>query len=137
MSHLPATALRDNDLLDFATEVGSSRKTSVIIEARRAPVPAGRHGGRSPASEPRDLLPGPPPASRAGHARDAVKTALASTMRELEGVLQKLGLAASARRNDLSGSFVVEVTPRQLRELATTPAVQAIRCNRRHRRSVA
>jgi hypothetical protein len=44
------------------------------------------------------------------------------------------GLAAAyERRNDLSGSFVVEATAEQIRELAAMPGVQAIRLNRRYR----
>ncbi|MCW7541964.1 hypothetical protein OOT46_29635 [Aquabacterium sp. A7-Y] len=131
-----ATALRDTDLVDFATELGSSRKTSVIVEARRPAVTAGRSRARKTVTEPRELLPAPRK-GRSPSEGGADVSGAGAAMRELEAALQRLGLAASARRNDLNGSFVVEVTPRQLRELASTPSVQAIRSNRRHRRSVA
>jgi hypothetical protein len=51
----------------------------------------------------------------------------------IEQALKRLGLDGLARRNDLNGSFVVEATADQIRELAVTPGVQAIRPNRRHR----
>jgi hypothetical protein len=51
-------------------------------------------------------------------------------MQAVEQALGQLGLKEQARRNDLAGCFVVEVTPSQLKELAQSPAVQAIRANR-------
>ena len=54
-------------------------------------------------------------------------------MEEIGQALERLGLDGLARRNDLSGSFVVEATAAQIRELAATPGIQAIRPNRRHR----
>src|SRR5688572_27432798 len=115
-------ALRDNDLVAFAARRADAGRTSVIVEARRPPVappPALVH--HKTTTNPRELLPAPPKA-RAGGA----KKALATRMGEVEAELKRLGLADSARRNDLSGSFVVEVTPEQLRELACSPSVQAI-----------
>ena len=124
-----ATALRDSDLVDFATGEGSSRKASVIVEAKREPVPANRRASARIAD---DLLPGP--ASTRRSVAGPAKASFAAAMADIEAALERLGLAKSARRNDLSGSFVVEVTPGQLRELSSAPSVQAIRRNRRHRR---
>jgi len=102
-------ALKHDDLVEFASQSGS-RRASVIIEARRPAMPIGRRRT-------------PPP--------------IVAQMSELQSDLERLGLAARARRNDLAGAFVVEVTPRQLRELATTPSVQAIRLNQFHGRVAA
>ncbi|AGU47783.1 hypothetical protein VAPA_1c06530 [Variovorax paradoxus B4] len=76
----------------------------------------------------------PPPAAtllkrRAKKVSDTAPVA----MGEIEQALKRLGLDGLARRNDLSGSFVVEATAEQIRELAATPGVQAIRPNRWHR----
>ena len=79
----------------------------------------------------------PPPAAtllelRAKKVGTTASVALA-TIGKIEQALKRLGLDGQARRNDLSGSFVVEATAEQIRELAATPGVQAIRPNRRHR----
>lgn len=130
-----APALRDSDLVAFAAQGEADGRTSVIVEAKRPPVapPAGTH--KKTSTHPRELLPAAP--KRRAPAANGAAKALAACMVELEDVLKRLGLADSARRNDLSGSFVVEVTPDQLRALACAPAVQAIRCNRVHRRVAA
>jgi len=52
---------------------------------------------------------------------------------EIGRAFKRLGLDVLARRNDLSGAFVVEATAAQIRELAATPGVQAMRLIRRHR----
>ena len=129
-----ASPLRDSDLVDFAAQPRSSRKESVIIEARRPPVAPARRVRLAAGADAQ--LPAPAKA-RARAAGDAVEAAFGAAMADVEAALARLGLKEAARRNDLSGSFVVEVTPRQLRELAATPSVQAIRCNRRHRRAAA
>lgn len=76
----------------------------------------------------------PPPAA-ALHKRRAKKVSgtAPAAMGEIEQALKRLGLDGLARRNDLSGSFVVEATAEQIRALAATPGVQAIRPNRLHR----
>ena len=51
-------------------------------------------------------------------------------MEEIRQALKRLGLDGLARRNDLAGAYVVEATAAQIRELAATPEVQAIRLNR-------
>ena len=124
-------ALRDTYLADFVAH-GAGR-TSVIVEARRDAValsPAER--ARRTATEPREQLP-PSAKARAGRSR-VVPVAL---MRELEAALRRLGLVERARRNELAGSFVLEVTPDELRRLADLPSVRAIRPNRFHRRVAA
>lgn len=128
-------ALRDTDLVAFAAQVEADGRASAIVEAKRPAVapPAGAH--RTTSTGPRELLPAPP--KRRSAAGNGAAKALAVCMGELEDVLRHLGLADNARRNDLSGSFVVEVTPDQLRALACAPAVQAIRRNRAHRRMAA
>ena len=126
-------ALRDSDLVDFANQTAGAGRASVIVEARRPAVtPSPATLARRTSTSPADVLP-PPSKGRAGRVREAVT----AQMRELESALKRMGLASKARRNDLAGSFVVEVTPRQLRELAEAPAVQAIRSNRFHRRVAA
>lgn len=132
MTHSP-NALRDASLVDFAARADGAQRTSVIIEARRLPVdPSPASLARRTTMGPADML--PPPA----HARGAAAPASAypaCDMNDLEACLSSLGLADEARRNDLNGSFVVEVTPPQLRVLAQAPSVQAIRSNRHHPRS--
>ncbi|AKJ27521.1 hypothetical protein AAW51_0830 [Caldimonas brevitalea] len=124
--------MRDPALVEFAAAPGTTvARASVIVEAKRPPVPPSPPP-RANSTAATDWL--PPPSRRR---TPAVRTTLAGPMRELQAVLKRLGLADQARRNNLSGSFVVEVTPQQLRELAATPAVQAIRCNRQHRRRLA
>lgn len=131
MSHTPH-ALRDASLVEFAAQADAAERTSVIIEARRLPV------APSPASlaqhtnvGPGGLLP-PPATQRAAAA--PLSDYPACDMNDLEACLSSLGLAEAARRNDLNGSFVVEVTPPQLRVLAQAPSVQAIHSNRQHHR---
>lgn len=129
-------ALRDSDLVAFAAQgEADGRRTSVIVEAKRPPVAPPAGTAKKTATSPRELLPAPP--KRGASAGNGAGKALATRMGELEALLERLGLADTARRNDLSGSFVVEVTPDQLRALACAPAVQAIRCNRVHRRLAA
>ena len=122
-------------MVAFAAEGRADGRTSVIVEAKRPPVAPPAGANRKTSTSPRELLPAPP--KRRTASADGAAQALAACMGELEEVLKVLGLADSARRNDLSGSFVVEVTPDQLRELACAPPVQAIRCNRVHRRAAA
>ena len=126
-----SSALRNSDLVDFVAQ-GAGR-TSVIVEARRdavAPSPAAR--ARRTATDPREQLP-PKAKAKAGRAR----VAPVALMRELEAALRRLGLVERARRNELAGSFVLEVTPDELRRLSELPSVQAIRPNRFHRRVAA
>lgn len=134
-----ASALRDSDLVAFAAQGEADGRTSVIVEAKRPAVAPTATAHKKTSTSPRELLPAPPPKRRsnAAQATGGAAKGLATQMGELEDVLKQLGLADSARRNDLSGSFVVEVTPDQLRALACAPSVQAIRCNRMHRRVAA
>lgn len=128
-------ALRDSDLVAFAAHGEAAGRTSVIVEAKRPAVAPPAGAAKKTATSPRELLPAPA-RRRAPAARGSVE-ALTQAMCELEDLLKRLGLADAARRNDLSGSFVVEVTPDQLRVLSRAPAVQAIRCNRVRRRAAA
>lgn len=51
-------------------------------------------------------------------------------MDRLEADLERLGLAQRARRNVVGQVFVLEVTRRQLREVAELPSVMRIHPNR-------
>ena len=132
----PLAALRDDALAAIAAR--SSGRVSVIVEAQRPEVvPLRRRAASADA-----LLPprrrGSRTAAAAAPADEApADDGSAASMAALQATLDALGLAAKARRNDLAGAFVVEVTPRQLRALAAAPAVQAIRPNRFRRRAVA
>lgn len=132
MSHHAPNALRDASLVDFAARSDAAQRTSVIIEARRLPItPSPEALSRHTRVGPSELLP-PPAGARSAHA--PVSDYPACDMTDLEACLSSLGLADEARRNDLNGSFVVEVTPPQLRVLAQAPSVQAIHSNRHYRR---
>lgn len=132
MSHTPH-ALRDASLVEFAAQTDAAERTSVIIEARRLPVtPSPASMAQHTNVGPGGLL--PPPATQRAAAAAPLSEYPACDMNDLEACLSSLGLAEAARRNDLNGSFVVEVTPPQLRVLAQAPSVQAIHSNRHHRR---
>ena len=124
-------ALKGKDLVDFAGRPASAR-TSVIVEAKRPPVAPVTISMVKRTALPAERF--KPAAKRAGTTK--VQRPAAAEMLEVESVLKRMGLASTARRNDLTGSFVVEVTPTQLLQLAETPSVQAIRPNRFHRRVV-
>lgn len=51
----------------------------------------------------------------------------------LRADLAKLGLLDRARSIGLISAFVLEVTPKQLRLIASAPSVQSIRPNLKHR----
>jgi hypothetical protein len=123
-------ALKDAALVAFATKSGAAR-TSVIVEAKRPATSADAPVKKRLSGSPTELL---PPMAKA---RRATKAVAKVDLSKLQGDLEKLGLADHARRNDLAGAFVVEVTPSQLLELAEAPSVQAIRSNRHHRRLAA
>ena len=117
-------SLRDTHLADFA-EHGEG-VASVIVEAKRTPVaPSPTVAARRTSTDARDAL---PPA--AGKRAVTKRAAPVTSMGELEAALRKMGLGDRARRNELAGSFALEVTPSELRQLAGIPAVQAIRSNR-------
>jgi hypothetical protein len=78
------------------------------------------------------MLPPPAEALRKRRVPEVEDTAPVA-MEQIRQALKRLGLDGLARRNDLAGAFVVEATAAQIRELAATPGVQAIRLNRRHR----
>jgi hypothetical protein len=124
-------AIRSAELVAFLHESQGGETRSVIVESARPPVSApSRPGGK--ATSPREML--PPPAAalrkqRASKINDFAQVAMA----EIGQALKRLGLDGLARRNDLAGAYVVEATAAQIRELAATPGVQAIRLNRRHR----
>jgi hypothetical protein len=119
------------ELVAFLRESLSGETRSVIIEAARPPVSApSRPGGKATSS--REMLP-PPAAALRKRRVPKVSVAASVAMEELRQTLTRLGLDGQARRNDLAGAFVVEATAAQIRELAATPGVQAIRLNRRRR----
>ena len=124
-------AIHGAELVAFLRESQGGETRSVIIEAARPPVSApSRPGGKAMTS--REMLPPPAEALRKRRVPQ-VGDAVPAAMEEIGQVLKRLGLDGLARRNDLAGAFVVEATAAQIRELATTPGVQAIRLNRRHR----
>lgn len=117
-------ALRDTQLADFA-EHGEGR-ASVIVEAKRSPIaPTPSVRVHRTVTDARDRLP-----VVASKRTSTPRPAPATLMGELEAALRRLGLVDRARRNELAGSFVLEVTPSELKQLAELPVVQAIRSNR-------
>lgn len=101
---LPST-IRGNLLRAFAKSMGR-RRISVIVEPQKRPLAI-----RGPA--------GPIVTKRSTNA--------------LRADLAKLGLLDRARAIGLISAFVLEVTPRQLRLIASAPSVQSIRPNMMHR----
>lgn len=127
--------IRGAELVAFLHDSRRGQTKSIIIEAARPTVNVPSRPGLKTVVSPRQML--PPPAAtllelRAKKVGTTASVALA-TIGKIEQALKRLGLDGQARRNDLSGSFVVEATAEQIRELAATPGVQAIRPNRRHR----
>lgn len=120
-------ALRDTDLADFV--LNGEGRASVIVEAKRAPTAPTAVSLRRTVTDARDRLP-----SAAGKRATSTRAAPTTNMSGLEAALRRLGLVDRARRNELAGSFVLEVTPSEFRQLAELPDVQAIRSNRFHRR---
>lgn len=127
--------VRGAELVAFLHDSPSGRTKSIIIESARPAVSAPSRSGRTAISSPRRMLP-PPAVALLKQLTKKVGTTASGTpeaMVKIEQALKRLGLDGLARRNDLSGSFVVEATADQIRELAATPGVQVIRPNRRHR----
>jgi len=128
-------AIRGTELVSFLHGSRHGQTKSIIIESARPAVNAPSRLGQKVVSSPRRMLP-PPAATLLKRRAKKVGTTVSVTpagMGNIEQALERLGLDGRARRNDLSGSFVVEATAEQIRELAATPGVQAIRPNRRHR----
>lgn len=127
MDTTATSPIRGASLQAFA-EQDEGQHASVIVEAKRPRARAPAAVGPKPGTSARELL--PPPRKKAAAAPQETPTASARSMQQVEQALGRLGLRERARRNDLVGCFVVEVTPSQLKELAQSPAVQAIRANR-------
>lgn len=126
--------IRGASLQAFA-EQDERQRASVIVEAKRPAARPPAAVAPKPGTSPRQLLPARRKAIEATQAAPQDSpTASARSMHAVEQALSKLGLKERARRNDLVGCFVVEVTPSQLKELAQSPAVQAIRANRLRRK---
>lgn len=124
--------IRGAELVVFLRDSPHGQTKSIIIESVRPAVRTPSRLGRKAISSPRRMLP-PPAATLLKRRAKQVSNTAPAAMGEIEQALKRLGLDGLARRNDLSGSFVVEATAAQIRELAATPEVQAIRLNRRHR----
>ncbi|WP_431120902.1 hypothetical protein [Variovorax paradoxus] len=125
-------AVRGAELTAFLHDSPHGQTRSIIIESARPAMGAPLRSVKRPVSSARHMLP-PPAAPLLKRRSTKVGDIVAAAMADIEQVLKRLGLDGLARRNDLSGSFVVEATAAQIRELAATPGVQAIRPNRRHR----
>ena len=125
-------AIRGAELVAFLHESQGGETRSVIIESARPPVSAPSRPGGKAITSPREMLP-PPAAALRKRRVSKVDATVSSDMEEIGQALKCLGLDGLARRNDLAGAYVVEATAAQIRELAATPGVQAIRLNRRHR----
>jgi hypothetical protein len=125
-------AIRGAELVAFLRESQGGETRSVIIESARPPVSAPSRRGGKAITSPREMLP-PPAAALRKRRVPKVETTVPVAMEEIGLALKRLGLDGLARRNDLAGAFVVEATAAQIRELAATPAVQAIRLNQRLR----
>ena len=104
--------IEDSELLEFL-EGNSRRRVSVVLYALREKRVSVR---RSAGAVPKVSLLGP--------AQDG------AVMDRLEAELERLGLAQRARRNVVGQVFVLEVTRRQLREVAELPSVMRVRPNR-------
>jgi hypothetical protein len=125
-------AIRGAELVAFLHESQGGEKRSVIIEAARPPVSAPSRAGGKPITSPREMLPPRTVALRKRRVPKIDET-VSVAMGEIGQALKRLGLDGLARRNDLAGAYVVEATAAQIRELAATPGVLAIRLNRRLR----
>lgn len=125
-------AIRGAELIAFLHESQGDQTRSIIIESARPPVSAPSRPGGKAITSPREMLPPPAAALRKRRVPKVDDTAPVA-MKQIGQALKRLGLEGLARRNDLSGAFVVEATAAQIRELAAAPGVQAIRLNQRHR----
>jgi len=125
-------AVRGAELTAFLHDSPHGQTRSIIIESARPAMGAPLRSVKRPVSSARRMLPPPAAVLLKQRARKVSDTAPVA-MGNIEQALKRLGLDGLARRNDLNGSFVVEATAEQIRELAATPGVQAIRPNRRHR----
>lgn len=121
------------ELVVFLRDSLHGTTISIIIESARTAVEAPSR--RKAVSSPQQILPPPAATLLKRRAKKVGTTASVApaAMGSIEQALKRLGLDSLARRNDLSGSFVVEATAEQIRELAATPGIQAIRPNRRYR----
>jgi hypothetical protein len=125
-----APSVIQGNLLDLFDEDSSRGKATVIVEAKRPTVSLPRAVGANVRTSPRELLPAAGKAqASSGSGRGESGAVAADTMRALEAALRELGVSGGARRNELSGSFVVELTREQLERLSRNPAVQAIRAD--------
>ena len=133
--------IRVTELVAFLHDSRRGQTKSIIIEAARPTVNVPSCPRRKTVVSPRQMLPPPAATLLELRARKVGTTASVApaTTGKMEQTLKHRGLDGLVRRNDLSVTFVVEATAEQIRELAATPGVQAIRPNRRHRsiRSVA
>jgi hypothetical protein len=125
-------AIRGAELVAFLHESQGDETRSVIIEFARPPVSAPSHSGGKVITSPREMLP-PPAAVLRKQRVPRVDDTAQVTMEQIGQALKRLGLDGLARRNDLAGAYVVEATAAQIREMAATPGIQAIRLNRRLR----
>ena len=125
-------AIRGAELVAFLHESQGGETRSVIIESARPTVRAPSRAGGKAITSPREMLP-PPAADFRKRRVPQVGDAAAVAMEQIGLALRRLGLDRLARRNDLAGAYVVKATAEQIRELAATPGIQAIRLNRRHR----
>lgn len=132
MSATTTSPIQGATLQAFA-EQDERRHVSVIVEAKRPAARAPAAVAPKPGTSPRQLLPAPRKKADPAAVQES-PAASARSMQAVEQALGKLGLKEQARRNDLVGCFIVEVTPSQLKALAQSPAVQAIRANRLRKR---
>jgi hypothetical protein len=121
-----ATSVIRGKLLELFDGAGRRDKATVIVEARRPPAAPPRSAQAGVRTSPRELLPARAAAARSSRPEAAVP---AESMRAVEAALEDLGVIGGARRNERSGSFVVELTRDQLESLSRNPAVQAIRAD--------
>jgi len=117
----------DQEVERFVQTGADRARLSVIVEAKasqrslRAPV-----FGRSPGA-----MPQPRP-----HSREPSKPAPSSSsklhLNEIGKALENFGIPEPPVRLDSAEAYVAELSPREIRELATSSYVSAIRLNRRH-----
>ena len=124
MSDLETAKIEQPELREFAATENDSVRRSVIVEL----------GGPAPKvtlSKPSKSLT-PWAAARPEILDFGDDSGQAEAMNRLEHELSELGLARKPVRLDSAQSFVVNVTPEQLRAISSLPLVGIIRPNREH-----
>lgn len=112
----------EQDLRSFARSDDNAECRSVIVELNVPPARLEMQSGRRvPHRRSTKLDPNEIPRDEKG------------AMDDLENKLHALGVTRNVTRLDVAQAFVVDLSPDQLRSVASLPAVGTIRPNRTHR----